>query len=694
MLAVINIGGWEWGQVALLRVQACSSTFATTRHISARLTFEDSKCGNFNFHLQKRQARWLLLSWESAPEEVLIRKVRLAPSSGKNRRVLTEAEVAIPLPTRKRRTRNTPLHIHEDAQDARDGQNTEPMVLDSPIPMRIVSTKHTVRNQYAPPSLENDENNPPTSEDIHTPFEFKTPSATRFKNALAGSITPKHRVRLGGSTLLTPRTLRTIESSPSKSDTVFAAVRQLFVHSGTSGKLVGRDAERAQLRNFITTAIESRSGACIYISGPPGTGKSALTQEIIEQFNADERVKIANVNCVSLGSIKEVHSQLVQEFCPATLSTNHGDKKLLADLFTPKKRKGTTMHLVLLDEIDNLLNEDCDVLYSLFEWSLQKQSNLILIGIANALDLTDRFLPRLKSRNLKPELLPLLPYTASQMSTIITERLRSTLPEKINASKDFVPFVHPMAVQLCCKKVASQTGDLRKAFSLIRRAIDQVERETAEKAKPSLPGTPTKRPLAEAANQPYPPSPPTSSPLKPMSIEDIFSKPRTPVMTPETAPRATIAHVARIASSIFNNGTVSRLDSLNLQQKAVLCSLIANEQKRAQRNPFSTPSRSTNTVPTVKDLFMKYTTLCKREEGMLQVLKNTEFRDVVASLETLGLIHEWSGRSTSLLTPSRTPSHLGKNADDRQIASAVSEKEMKESLNGAGGALLRGLFDE
>ena len=569
------------------------------------------------------------------------------------------------------------------------------MVLDSPNPTRIVSAKHTVRNQYAPPSQENNENIPPTSEDIQIPFEFKTPSTTRFKNALAGSVTPKHRVRLGGSTLLTPRTPRTVQLSPTESHIVFAAAKQLFVHSGTSGKLVGRDAERAQLRGFITRSIETKSGGCTYISGPPGTGKSALTQEILAEFAGDERVRIANVNCVSLGSTREVHSQLLRDFCPAALPTNQADKKRLADLFTSKKRKRTTTYLVSLDEIDNLLNEDCDVLYSLFEWSLEKQSSLILIGIANALDLTDRFLPRLKSRNLKPELLPFLPYTASQMSTIITERLRSTLSENTSATKDFVPFVHPMAVQLCCKKVASQTGDLRKAFSIIRRAIDQVERDIAEKERASLPATPTKCPLAETQNQKCPPSPPKSSPLKPLSIEEIFlPKVKKPAMTPETAPRATIAHIARIASSIFNNGTLSRLEGLNLQQKAVLCSLVADEQKRAHRDPFATPSRSTNTIPTVKDLFMRYTMLCKREDGMLQILKNTEFRDVVASLETLGLVHEWSGRSTSLLTPSKTPSRSGKNADDRQITSAVSEKEMKESLTGAGGDLLRGLFDE
>jgi cell division control protein 6 len=76
--------------------------------------------------------------------------------------------------------------------------------------------------------------------------------------------------------------------------------------------------------------------------------------------------------------------------------------------------------------------------------------------------------------------------------------------------------------------------------------------------------------------------------------------------------------------------------------------------------------------------------LCTRDEGILQPLKNTEFRDVVASLETLGLVQESTGRTTSFLTPTKTPSRIGKNPDERQIVSAVSEKEMIDSLKGAG----------
>ncbi|KAG8427180.1 AAA ATPase [Metarhizium acridum] len=104
-------------------------------------------------------------------------------------------------------------------------------------------------------------------------------------------------------------------------------------------------------------------------------------------------------------------------------------------------------------------------LYRVFEWSLQKSSRLALIGIANALDLTDRFLPRLKSKNLKPDLLPFLPYTAAQVKNIITTRLKSLMPEA--GKEGYVPFIHPAAIELCSRKVASQTGDLRRPLRYV-----------------------------------------------------------------------------------------------------------------------------------------------------------------------------------------------------------------------------------
>lgn len=55
----------------------------------------------------------------------------------------------------------------------------------------------------------------------------------------------------------------------------------------------------------------------------------------------------------------------------------------------------------MLDEIDHLLTKDQDVLYKFFELASYPHSRLALIGIANALDLTTRFLPRLQAKNCK-----------------------------------------------------------------------------------------------------------------------------------------------------------------------------------------------------------------------------------------------------------------------------------------------------
>lgn len=466
---------------------------------------------------------------------------------------------------------------------------------------------------------------------------------------------------------------------------MYALARDLFTQSTSPRRLVGRDTERTELRCFITDAIRSKKGGCTYISGPPGTGKSALVDEVFAEFKSNRLIKVASVNCVGIKSAKEVYGKLIQGFGLDSLSADAAGKDHLRSLFIPKRKSGSEAYLVLLDEIDSLLDGECEVLYSLFECALHHSSRLILVGIANALDLTDRFLPRLKARNLKPRLLPFLPYTAAQIASIVTGMLCSTLPAESSADSDFVPFLHPAAIQLCSKKVASQTGDLRKVFSLIRRAIDHVEQDTIEKAAASPNPSPFKQPLAEISNLPsLPPTPPKSSPAKPVSPQGLITRPSVAQLTPETAPRATVAHMARLASSIFNNGTATRLRALNLQQKAVLCSLIAAEKKKAARDPFTTPTKSAGRAPAVKDLYAKYSTLCTRDEGILQPLKSTEFRDVVTSLETLGLVQESTGRTTSFLTPTKTPSRMGKNPDERQIVSAVSEKEMIDSLKGAG----------
>ena len=58
-----------------------------------------------------------------------------------------------------------------------------------------------------------------------------------------------------------------------------------------------------------------------------------------------------------------------------------------------------------------------------FSWTQQANSAVVLIGIANGLDLTERVLPMLKGRGLSPQVLHFMPYSKPQLVAIIRARI-------------------------------------------------------------------------------------------------------------------------------------------------------------------------------------------------------------------------------------------------------------------------------
>jgi len=380
---------------------------------------------------------------------------------------------------------------------------------------------------------------------------------------------------------------------------------------------------------------------------------------------------------MSVKSSEEIYNKLINELLNDDQVLEQDAMNELCAMFFPKKKAASFTYIVTLDEIDHLLTLDLEILYTLFEWSLHRSSRLVVIGIANALDLTERFLPRLKARNLKPQLLPFLPYTAPQIASVITTKLRSLSSADSTSQATDIPFFQPAAIQLCSKKVASQTGDLRKAFDIIRRTIDMIESETKRKYQDaiscqSLLDSPTKTPLAENPNLS---SSRSDNPL-PLAA-----------LTPQKAPRATIAHVSRISAAALSNGTPQRLQTLNLQQKAALCALISHQKsgRKAASSIFATPSKKAAVAPTVRRLHESYSALCKRENA-LHPLTATEFADVIGGLETLGLVGGEGGRGFGG-TPKK-----GKRAEERCVICFVDEKEVLGCLEGVGGGILRGLL--
>ncbi|KAF2671468.1 cell division control protein Cdc6, partial [Microthyrium microscopicum] len=510
------------------------------------------------------------------------------------------------------------------------------------------------------------------------------------------AITPRHRALMGLAG--TPQSLRT-PTTPRFFPSVYADARRLFRGSAQSAKVIGRENEKEELTTFISKRFKTKSSGCVYISGPPGTGKSALVTEILHELQETFIVQTSYCNCMSIKNVNDIYAKLFDDFGAADVL--QGDETAgLKKIFHSK----TQSHFIILDEIDHLLDVDLDLLYQLFEWSLKKTSSLVLVGIANALDLTDRFLPRLKAKNLKPHLIPFMPYSVKEISSIITSKLNTLMPVNETEPSTHVPFIHPTAIQFLAKKVAAQTGDIRKAFAIALRAIDLIETETqtslsksAGEMSPSISPSPSKTPLSENIFLSSPTK--TKSPRKHTPVKNPMA-----LLTVANAPRVTIAHMARVTATAFSNGLTQRLAALNLQQKAALCALSALEGRlRDDANMPQTPSKKT-LAPTLRALFTAYAKLCKHD-NVIAPLTACEFRDVLVGLETLSLVSWVDGKTGSLGAAAgvSTPSRRGRGKatggmdsegmENQKIASTIGVKELKASLNGAGSDILLALMD-
>lgn len=157
---------------------------------------------------------------------------------------------------------------------------------------------------------------------------------------------------------------------------------------------------------------------------------------------------------------KSIFRRIIAEMKePGPDSKGQSEEQYLDTVFS---RKQKAFYILMLDEIDQLITKDQDILYRIFGWAGLTNSRVCIIGIANSLDLTQRFLPRLQTKNCLPQVLPFPPYDVEATCDIIHDRIAGI-------NKSFYPagesLFQKAAVDLCARKVAT-TGDLRKALDI------------------------------------------------------------------------------------------------------------------------------------------------------------------------------------------------------------------------------------
>ena len=212
--------------------------------------------------------------------------------------------------------------------------------------------------------------------------------------------------------------------------------------------LTGRESEFSKLKNEIEKSWKSKTPLSIYISGAPGTGKTATMKAVIQSFNKNKNVIFlsgfisklilifrsnASVSTVSVLTKKPMLKEVFYLNLVFRLLKDPINPICLKKLLKKIKRKCRFLRsflrclrfvfrIIVLDEIDHLDSRRQSLLYSAFGWPHESDARVTVIGIANSLDLTERLLPKLKVDGLQPVVFAFQPYTRDQIKNILAER--------------------------------------------------------------------------------------------------------------------------------------------------------------------------------------------------------------------------------------------------------------------------------
>uniref|UniRef100_A0ACD5WE36 Uncharacterized protein n=2 Tax=Avena sativa TaxID=4498 RepID=A0ACD5WE36_AVESA len=251
-----------------------------------------------------------------------------------------------------------------------------------------------------------------------------------------------------------------------------AVKEALHVATVPSCGLVCRDDEQRRVFEFCKACVEQERAGSLYVCGCPGTGKTLSINKVKERVArwaeemGIETPDDLSINCTNLGNTSDIFSKILAKFQGRKKASGKlSPLQQLQSMFSNKESAPRRMLLVVVDEMDYLITRDRAVLHDLFMLTTHQFSRCILIGIANAIDLAYRFLPKLESLNCKPDVITFRAYSKDQISNIINHRLKVL---------EYDVF-EPLAIEFCARKVAAASGDMRKALGVCRSAVEVFE---------------------------------------------------------------------------------------------------------------------------------------------------------------------------------------------------------------------------
>ncbi|CAK4677347.1 unnamed protein product [Aphanomyces euteiches] len=228
-----------------------------------------------------------------------------------------------------------------------------------------------------------------------------------------------------------------------------AACDQLQL-SSIPDELLGREEERHQIFQTLRSAIVDGDSSPVYISGLPGMGKTATVKEILRSLEYER--DMLTIPAFTWIESTSFNPKRARDSLHALFSSQDDDRPVL---------------VLVLDEMDFMLSGKNTVLYNFLEWQSLASSKLVIVGIANIMDLPERLAPKLRSR-FGLHRIAFRSYTHEQIQAIIHQRLIR------------LQVFEPGAIEIYAKALAHQSGDIRKALMVCKAATERALRRLTD----------------------------------------------------------------------------------------------------------------------------------------------------------------------------------------------------------------------
>ncbi len=254
--------------------------------------------------------------------------------------------------------------------------------------------------------------------------------------------------------------------------------RKAFDHAFEPARLPHREHELDALVRNLVDALNGHIPSNMLLYGVPGAGKTVVTRYVLSQLRdkgkeMQQAVMTYEVNCRNVDTkyrvVQTIATQLAQRGDVPVPFTGWPTDRVPDTLINRMNRLGG-VHIIVLDEVDNLVNKGGDdLLYALTSLNtLLKNGRCSIIGISNDLNFTQHLDPRVSSR-LSQEDIVFHPYVATEIQNILNERALMGIKEGV---------LDEGVVKLCSALAAQEHGDARRALDLLRISVQKAEQRS------------------------------------------------------------------------------------------------------------------------------------------------------------------------------------------------------------------------